>query len=51
MTPIGVMHVIDTLAVGGAEQVAVNLVNLSPGSGYRLHLCTTRREGCGRVGP
>ena len=45
MTPIDVMHVIDTLAVGGAEQVAVNLVNLLPRERYRLHLCTTRREG------
>jgi glycosyltransferase involved in cell wall biosynthesis len=45
VTPIGVIHVIDTLAVGGAEQMAVNLVNLLPRERYRLHLCTTRREG------
>lgn len=43
--PIGVMHLIDTLELGGAERVAVNLVNLLPRADYRLHLCTTRREG------
>ncbi len=39
------MHLIDTLELGGAERVAVNLVNHLPREIYRLHLCTTRREG------
>jgi glycosyltransferase involved in cell wall biosynthesis len=41
----GVMHVIDTLAAGGLERVAVNLANLMPRDRYRMHLCTTRAEG------
>lgn len=45
MDRIGVMHLTDTLAAGGAERMAVNLVNLLPRSKYRPHLCTTRREG------
>ncbi len=43
--PIGVMHVVDALAMGGAERVAVNLANLLPRERYRTHLCTTRAEG------
>ncbi len=43
--PVGVMHVIDALAMGGAERVAVNLANLLPCERYRAHLCTTRAEG------
>lgn len=43
--PVGVMHVSDTLDTGGAERVAVNLVNLLPRERYCTHLCTTRREG------
>ena len=39
------MHLIDSLAIGGAEQVAVNLANLLPRDRFRSHLCTTRREG------
>jgi len=39
------MHVTDTLETGGAERVAVNLVNLLPRSEYSTHLCTTRRDG------
>jgi glycosyltransferase involved in cell wall biosynthesis len=42
---IPVMHMVDTLRVGGVERVAVNLANLLPRSGYRTHLCTTRAEG------
>ena len=45
MDRIGVMHLTDTLAAGGAERMAVNLVNLLPRCTYRPHLCTTRREG------
>jgi glycosyltransferase involved in cell wall biosynthesis len=39
------MHVTDTLDAGGAERMAVNLVNLLPRDRYLPHLCTTRREG------
>jgi len=42
---IPVMHMVDTLRVGGVERVAVNLANLLPRAGYRTHLCTTRAEG------
>jgi hypothetical protein len=42
---VRVMHVIDTLVVGGAERVAVNLANLLPRARYEAHLCTTRSEG------
>jgi glycosyltransferase involved in cell wall biosynthesis len=45
MTHINVMHLTDTLDAGGAEQMAVNLVNMLPRGSYRPHLCTTRREG------
>ncbi|MDQ3010056.1 MAG: glycosyltransferase [Acidobacteriota bacterium] len=42
---IGVMHITDTLDSGGAERMAVNLVNHLPRERYRVHLCTTRRDG------
>jgi len=42
---VAVMHMVDTLRVGGVERVAVNLANLLPRAGYRTHLCTTRGEG------
>lgn len=45
MNRIGVMHVIDTLDAGGAERVAVNLVNLLPRARYRPYLCSTREDG------
>ena len=45
MSEVGVMHVLDTLALGGAERAAVNLVNELPRDKYRPYLCTTRREG------
>ena len=40
-----VLHVTDTLEAGGAERVAVNLVNTLDRDHYRPLLCTTRREG------
>src|SRR5579885_2484658 len=43
--PIGVMHVIDTLHIGGAERVAVNLANLLPRDRFRSYLCSTRAGG------
>ncbi len=42
---IGVLHLIDSLAVGGAERMAVNLVNALPRERYRPFLATTRSEG------
>lgn len=44
-TPAGVMHLTDTLDGGGAERMAVNLVNHLPRKDYRVFLCTTRRDG------
>lgn len=53
MSPIGVMHLIDTLEVGGAEQMAMSLANLLPRDQFEPHLCTTRHEGplAAAVGP
>jgi glycosyltransferase involved in cell wall biosynthesis len=45
VTPIGVLHLVDTLWAGGAERVAVDLVNHLPRDGYAPSLCTTRRDG------
>jgi glycosyltransferase involved in cell wall biosynthesis len=45
VNPIGVMHLVDTLEAGGAETVAVHLVNQLPRGKYVPYLCTTRREG------
>jgi glycosyltransferase involved in cell wall biosynthesis len=45
MSKIAVMHVLDTLALGGAERAAINLVNHLPRQTYRPYLCTTRTEG------
>jgi glycosyltransferase involved in cell wall biosynthesis len=45
MSRVTVMHVVDTLDAGGAERVAVNLVNALPREQYAPLLCTTRREG------
>jgi glycosyltransferase involved in cell wall biosynthesis len=39
------MHITDTLIIGGAERVAVNLANLLPRDQYRAYLCSTRRGG------
>ncbi len=41
----GVLHLTDTLALGGAERVAVNLANLLPRDRYRIFFCATRSEG------
>jgi len=45
VTSVPVMHVIDTLDAGGAERVAVNLVNALPRERFAPYLCTTRRDG------
>jgi glycosyltransferase involved in cell wall biosynthesis len=42
---VSVCHVVDALNIGGAERVAVNLVNLLPRDRYIPYLCTTRSEG------
>mgnify|MGYP002146723110 CR=1 FL=1 len=41
----GIMHLTDTLDSGGAERMAVNLVNHLPRDRYKVFLCTTRRDG------
>lgn len=41
----GIIQIIDTLEIGGAERVAVNLANHLPRSQYDSHLCSTRRDG------
>ncbi len=43
--PVGICHVVDALNIGGAERVAVNLVNLLPRDRFVPYLCTTRSEG------
>jgi glycosyltransferase involved in cell wall biosynthesis len=43
--PIGVVHMVDALKIGGAERVAINLVNLLPRDRYVPYLCATRSEG------
>lgn len=44
-TRVGVMHLTDTLEIGGAERMAVSLANSLLGSRFEPHLCTTRRVG------
>lgn len=39
------MHVIDSLAAGGAERVAVNLTNELARQKFGAYLCVTRRDG------
>lgn len=40
-----VLHVTDSLHAGGAERVAVNLVNQLPRERFQTSLCTTRADG------
>lgn len=42
---VPVLHVTDALAAGGAERMAVNLVNHLSRDRYAPHLCATRTEG------
>lgn len=42
---IGVMQLTDSLELGGAERVALNLANLLPRDRYVPHLVTTRMRG------
>jgi glycosyltransferase involved in cell wall biosynthesis len=43
--PLRIMHVIDSLALGGAERVALNHFHGLNEHGQRTWLCATRREG------
>ena len=45
MKQVAVMHLIDALDAGGAERMAVNLVNALPRDRYVPYFCTTRRGG------
>ena len=45
MSRVRVMHVVDTLRIGGTERVAVNLASLLPRNRYETYLATTREEG------
>lgn len=40
-----IMQVIDSLDVGGAERVAVNVANLLPRDCFKCYLCATRHAG------
>lgn len=42
---IGVLHLVDSLAAGGTEHVAVKLVNNLPQDRYRAYLCASRQAG------
>lgn len=44
-TSLHVLHIVDSLYLGGAERVAVNLVNALAEKGVDVHLCVTRKEG------
>ncbi|MEP0775908.1 MAG: glycosyltransferase [Acidobacteriota bacterium] len=41
----GVLHIIDTLELGGAERMAVELANAAHGRGWRAAVLTTRKGG------
>ncbi|MFN3324120.1 MAG: glycosyltransferase [Bryobacteraceae bacterium] len=45
MKKVRVLHLIDTLQTGGAEAVAVTLVNHLPRERFRPYLCATRAGG------
>jgi len=45
MNKIGVLHLVDSLASGGAEHVAVMLANNLPQERYRSYLCASRQAG------
>lgn len=41
---MNILHVIDSLAVGGAERVLVELSNQAEQDGHRVAVCVTRSE-------
>ena len=43
--PLKVIQIIDSLNVGGAEVIAVNIANGLSKEGVESHICTTRKEG------
>lgn len=45
MKRYNVLHLIDSLSLGGAERMAVNLVNTLDRNQFRPFLCATRRAG------
>jgi glycosyltransferase involved in cell wall biosynthesis len=45
MKPVAVMQVTDTLAIGGAERIAVSFANALPRDRFSSHLYTTRASG------
>ncbi|MFY0631056.1 MAG: glycosyltransferase [Flavobacteriaceae bacterium] len=45
MKKLKVIQIIDSLNVGGAEMLAVNIANALAKKGIESHLCTTREEG------
>lgn len=45
MEKLKVIQIIDSLNVGGAEMLAVNIANSLATKGVESHICTTRREG------
>ncbi|NJL94790.1 MAG: glycosyltransferase [Anaerolineae bacterium] len=51
--PSGVMQMIDTLQLGGAERMAVNIANQLPPEHFASHMCITRQNGplAGEIAP
>lgn len=45
LTSFHIMHVVDSLALGGAERMLVEIANRSAADGYRVSVCVTR-SGC-----
>ena len=40
-----IMHIIDSLSVGGAERMAVDIVNNIDRQAFSVSMCATRRSG------
>lgn len=45
MKNINIIQIVDTLKVGGAEVLAVNISNALSNEGFNSHFCSTRKEG------
>lgn len=45
MTKIKILQIIDSLNVGGAEVLSVNIANSLADLNYESHICVTRKEG------
>ena len=48
---MNILHIIDSLAVGGAERVLVELANQAARDGHRVAVCVTRSETTLAAGP